>query len=292
MKEKINIAELLKDCPSDMELDCTMFENVTLSYVSENVMFPIKIKTPIGKISLNKYGGYTSNELSKCVIFPKGKTTWEGFQRPFKDGDIVATENGLFIGIIKIESGMQRYAYVSINNVNNLSRNAPYIFERLATEEEKQKLFNAIKDNGYKWNVEQKTLEKLVEPRFKVGDRIKSKIFYTNFLSDNHIFTITEISRGRYWSNRLAIEYIEKQDDWELVPDKFDITTLKPFESKVLVRNFDDGIWEGAIFGRYDGKKFFTIGALFWGYCIPYEGNEHLLGTTNDCDEFYKTWKN
>ena len=29
MKEKINIAELLKDCPKGMELDCTMFENVT-----------------------------------------------------------------------------------------------------------------------------------------------------------------------------------------------------------------------------------------------------------------------
>lgn len=25
--------------------------------------------------------------------------------------------------------------------------------------------------------------------------------------------------------------------------------------------------------------------------CIPYEGNEHLLGKTDDCDEFYKTWK-
>ena len=23
----------------------------------------------------------------------------------------------------------------------------------------------------------------------------------------------------------------------------------------------------------------------------PCEGNEHLLGKTNDCDEFYKTWK-
>lgn len=25
--------------------------------------------------------------------------------------------------------------------------------------------------------------------------------------------------------------------------------------------------------------------------CIPYEDNEHLLGTTNDCDEYYKTWE-
>ena len=23
-------------------------------------------------------------------------------------------------------------------------------------------------------------------------------------------------------------------------------------------------------------------------YCIPYEGNYHLLGTTEDCDDFYK----
>ena len=24
--------------------------------------------------------------------------------------------------------------------------------------------------------------------------------------------------------------------------------------------------------------------------CIPYEGNEYLLGKTDDCDDFYKTW--
>ena len=25
--------------------------------------------------------------------------------------------------------------------------------------------------------------------------------------------------------------------------------------------------------------------------CIPYEGNEHLLGKTDACNEFYKTWE-
>jgi hypothetical protein len=34
--EKINVAELLKDCPKGMELDCTMYENVYLGEVSEN----------------------------------------------------------------------------------------------------------------------------------------------------------------------------------------------------------------------------------------------------------------
>ena len=33
--EKLNIAELLKDCPSGMELDCPMYDNVKLDYVLE-----------------------------------------------------------------------------------------------------------------------------------------------------------------------------------------------------------------------------------------------------------------
>lgn len=128
--------------------------------------------------------------------------------------------------------------------------------------------------------------------KFKVGDRIKSKNIHTNYLNDNHIFTITEISGGRYWSNRLAIEYIEKQDDWELVPNKFDITTLKPFESRVLVRT-NNRKWVAAFYSHYDKDsllKHCVVGGLWYEQCIPYNGNEHLLDTTNDCDEYYKTW--
>jgi hypothetical protein len=54
--------------------------------------------------------------------------------------------------------------------------NEPFAYKEccgLATEEEKQELFDAIQDNGYKWNEETKTLEKLVEPKFNVGDKIK-----------------------------------------------------------------------------------------------------------------------
>lgn len=34
------------------------------------------------------------------------------------------------------------------------------------------------------------------------------------------------------------------------------------------------------------------VGYFMWDcdQCIPYEHNEHLRGTTNDCDDFYKTW--
>lgn len=37
---------------------------------------------------------------------------------------------------------------------------------RFATEEEKQKLFQAIKDNRYKWDAQTKTLKKLVKHKF------------------------------------------------------------------------------------------------------------------------------
>ena len=38
MENKINIAELLKDCPQGMELDCTMFDNVVFDEVITGIL--------------------------------------------------------------------------------------------------------------------------------------------------------------------------------------------------------------------------------------------------------------
>jgi hypothetical protein len=43
---------------------------------------------------------------------------------------------------------------------------------------EKQKLFQIIKDKGYKWNDQTKRLEVLITPNFKVGDIIQDKDSY------------------------------------------------------------------------------------------------------------------
>ena len=162
METKINIAELLKDCPSGMELDCAMYDNVQLNYVLEGNVYPIKVQTPDGQISLNKYGCYSGNKHAKCVIFPKGKTTWEGFQRPFKNGDIVAINSGMWIGIVNHPTITNYATYITWNSYyGDMYYDGIYAFERFATEEEKEKLFKAIKDNGYKWNPETKTLEQI-----------------------------------------------------------------------------------------------------------------------------------
>lgn len=295
MKNKINIAELLKDCPQGMEFDCTMYDNVKLDYVLEGNLYPIKIQTPEGQISLNKYGCYSNNKHAKCVIFPKARTTWEGFIRPFKDGDVlVHTQNERFvmsiyksneIGIIinthavfgdreeGLSVGMQICCYTDST--------------RFATEEEKQKLFDAIKAEGYHWNSETKTLEKLVEPSFKVGDRIRH---ITNTRQKN---VVTEIKDTHYILDYESALPFTFQDEYDLVPNKFDITTLVPFESRVLVRISMDDIWRPAVFGfrnGYNDNAFCVVGGSCWKQCIPYLNNEHLCGTTNDCDEYYKTW--
>ena len=295
--EKVNIAEILKDCPIGMELDCAIFNDVTLYRIdtfSENE-YPIRIETKKGNfLDLTKYGTYSNVEESKCVIFPKGKTSWKGFVPPckFKDGDVIYNPGIKAISILKSNDSEKSISYVFLNILSNLHIYHYHSFDlsdwRLATEEEKAKLFDAIKENGYKWNEETKTLEKLIEPKFKVGDRIKAKDDYKKYITGGHVSTITSIKDGKYWSGNFTIEYINEQDKWEL--DKFDITTLVPFESRVLMRSSNAREWVGTIYSHYNNNYFFGCG-MMCQQCIPYEGNEHLLGTTDDCDEFYKTWE-
>lgn len=291
MKDRINVAELLRNCPEGMELDCTMYDDVFFYEITDDPVFPIHIKRIDGPLfTLTKYGEYANCPSAKCVIFPKGKTTWEGFQRPFKDGDIISDSLAtcIFKGEGVIKGTVDYYCGVHDDYFNVKSKYSGHYGNiddyRLATEEEKQKLFQAIKDNGYKWNCETKTLEELIEPRFKVGDRIKHK---THIKQEN---VVTEIKDTYYILDDKSALSFTFQDEYELVPDKFDITTLKPFESKVLVRNDEHQYWIPAFWG-FKEKSGYTTTFGWCRYCIPYKGNEHLFETNNDCDKFYKTWE-
>lgn len=183
MENKINISEILKDCPSGMKLDCTMYEDVYFDCVDVNVIYCyIQHETNKTSITFNQFGTPNSDPKSKCVIFPKGKTTWEGFQRPFKDGDILFIESFCSWIFIykenKDKKNIYKYLAVSTDTTDFLMfiNDSPLCYKesiseiRFATEDEKQKLFDVIKANGYHWNDETKTLEKLVESKSKVGD--------------------------------------------------------------------------------------------------------------------------
>lgn len=73
------------------------------------------------------------------------------------------------------------------------------------------------------------------------------------------------------------------------------MNTLKPF-NKVLIRDNNSARWDITFYELYDNEnKYYpyrTLGGNMYKYCIPYEGNEHLMGLVKDCDDYYKTWNN
>lgn len=79
----------------------------------------------------------------------------------------------------------------------------------------------------------------------------------------------------------------KEQRDWskfgvsDQATDQKQKTELKPFD-KVLVRDEDDDEWVCDIFSHIDEKDgtYNCIGS-YRKQCIAYDGNEHLLGTTN-----------
>ena len=174
MEQRINLVEILKNCPRGMELDCSLHTRpVILNCVKIENNYPIRISSKEGySHSLTYWGSLYNCEDAKCVIFPKGKTTWDGFVPPcnFKNGDVIS--NGLYIAIFYktdkpencVSSNVVYYNCFLNSKYGEFKAKIDYgigvIGEyKYATEEEKETLFDVIKANGLRWNDETKTLE-------------------------------------------------------------------------------------------------------------------------------------
>lgn len=249
----VNIAELLKDCPQGMELDCPMYGGVTtFDCISEHKLYPITIKVLYGDIpcfhQLTKYGQLLNMPNTCCIIFPKGKTTWEGFIPPckfkegddetktldklaepkFKLGDRVETFDNLYATVCACYFDKNKNCYMYDVTISHID---------LGTYAE-----NQLKLREYK-----------IKPKFKMWDRVKS-------LYNNNQYDIIGITETHYTLEEVEnkfkyVEPIIEDKNLELVPKKFDITTLKPLESKVLMRSSNAREWVGTIYSHYN-KKF------------------------------------
>ena len=178
-----------------------------------------------------------------------------------------------------------------------------------ASEEAKKKLFDKIAEAGYKWNADTLELEK-IESKFKEGDviidnqgnlgliskiRDDSSVIITAALYANktlNVFTSNAVDRciqlvtiasttdrNKLYSALTRKGYKYDKEQHKLVKQEF-----KPFE-KVLVRDDTNKKWSIDLFSYYDeeNKNFpYVCMYIHYRYCIPYEGNEYLLGTTND----------
>lgn len=128
--------------------------------------------------------------------------------------------------------------------------------------------------------------------------RDKSAVFIVKELSNGSVETIVEYSKlfGLRFNTSIYIDYIPASEDmkeklFKAIDNngyKWDGKNLvkkehqfKPFD-KVLVRDKDDTTWKIDIYSHYDDDSFpFTTITNSYKQCIPFEGNEHLVGTTN-----------
>lgn len=153
---------------------------------------------------------------------------------------------------------------------------------------------------------------------FKRGDVVYNEhsgliVIFDGWVSDDYTefnTTINLIKNGECWGEEevCPTEFFSKATDEERAEfiaaaekhygGKYNPETLqvepvkvvepkcsfKPFD-KVLVRCNEDSVWRCELFSHYNTfNKRYTYACLssIYKYCIPYEGNQHLLGTTNN----------
>lgn len=310
----MNIAEILKYCPKGTKLYCILCGNAELEEITN--IGTIVIRKVVDAISTSytlDYEGHYSHS-GECVLFPsKDQRDWNKFRLPVKRGDIMMSDNKAFIisdeyadafnnAFHKYICGIDTTGTFKVSQLDTYWTSKFYI---PASEEAKKELFDKMAEAGYKWNADTLELEKL-EPKFKEGDVVSSKkgdlylvlntnnstvhlltllykdgnfIAYNTFSMTSEDLTIaTEEERNKFYSALVREGY--KYDKWQhkLVKQEF-----KPFE-KVLVRDDTNKKWSIDLFSYYDeeNENFpYVCMHIHYRYCIPYEGNEYLLGTTD-----------
>ena len=228
MENKINIAEILKDCPKGMELYSPIYGEVELLKVNSNDTYPIIIT-----IGIDCTGTFTSDgrlyeqfHSAECILFPSREMRdWTKF---FKRGDVVIKNGG---GMAAVFDGWVNDTYTEFNTTVNL-----YCDNNTGEEEVCDTLLF------------RKATEKEREQFIKKVERIL---------------------KGKYNPDTLQVEPVKPT------------CPFKPFD-KVLVRDNDNQEWAASFFSHYDENclsNYYCIG-IHYKQCIPYEGNEHLLGTS------------
>ena len=317
MEEKINIAAILKDKPNGIRLYSPIFGECRFCCVREDTN-DICVKKHNGVIEyFNSEGLYFT--LGEVMLFPsKEMRDWKKFA--WKKGDLLINSCG-FQCIFKEWSSddytkfngcysNSRDGYEDVSNAETanfvkLDNNTTYEY----VKEIERKL-------GGKLNLKTLKIEKQSE--FKDGDILVAeednyydKVIFIAAIKDDIVSKVlinvryedyevnyNEYRFGRNRNLRLATDSEKKQlfsaltkegKAWDAEKKKVvDIKKehqFKPFE-KVLVRDSYENKWRASFFSniREGYAKYVTTG-LVWKFCIPYEGNEHLLGTTNNVEE-------
>jgi hypothetical protein len=102
------------------------------------------------------------------------------------------------------------------------------------------------------------------------------------FLNEDCDITYLDYEDVCYFEDHSGIE-IKAADFLALTQEDEKEPEFKPFD-KVLMRDFDDQMWTAHLYSHRDDSLTYihrSIGEGGYNQCIPYEGNEHLLGTND-----------
>ena len=314
MKEKINIAEILKDKKEGIRLYSPIFGDCTFCYVREDTN-DICVKKHNGVIEyFNSEGLYFA--LGEVMLFPsKEMRDWSKFA--WKRGDVLISDCG-FVCIFK-EWASDDYTRFNGCYFDGMPNAQTAKYSKLDNNTAYGYIRELEKRCGGVLNI--KTL-KIEKPEFKDGDIItfkdriiiiyntsiekspeRTEIYYHACLKEGEL-TVNEylmscgFGEGWYSSteeekHNLFEALSKKGKAWDAekkqIVDLKQKVYMKPFD-KVLCRNSKDDTWEADFFARLTRKeidytqsgKYLCVGDL-WMYCIPYnEDTAHLLGTTDE----------
>lgn len=319
MEAEINIVEILKDKPQGTKLYSSACGKCKLEEVDDK---SFKISFYSSKFGFMNGGeGYLDKngklyDDGECVVFPsKEMRDWSKFQ--WKKGDVLVSNDGGTEVIFDkwyddTYTNFYSKHYLNSEDENNIKYNEAFLCttERysLVDKDTAQTYINTIEKRlGGKLNLETLEIEKQLE--FKDGDIVvygKSvaicrriyKHTLSFYVSLNEMFGLLfadEVESSEEYrfateeEKQQLFDALEKEGKaWDA--EKKQIVDIKkehqfkPFE-KVLVRDSYNDMWRANFFShiKEDDGRYVTAG-LTWKFCIPYIGNESLVGTTKDVE--------
>lgn len=117
-----------------------------------------------------------------------------------------------------------------------------------------------------------------------------ASIFYSNKsgFAERKVCTAKLYTKANDILKAKLITFIEQHYNGKYNPETLKVEPVKPtcpFKpfDKVLVRDEEEEVWHANFFSHYMNGKDFPYACCFgyvYRFCISYEGNEHLLGTT------------
>ena len=324
METKINIAEILKNKPQGTKLYNLLYNiNVELdTIVNTGTKTIVWCTDKFGNTDVchrfySEFGTIEGYPDGLQILLPsKNMRDWEKFA--WKRGDVLVNSRGLKILFDRWANDNYTSFYAkTINLVEDgfLDTN----LHTLASEKEAKYFIKCIEERfGGKLNLQ--TLEIQKQPEFKDGDIVAVDLDRKNIRIFKEKKNGNNICWGKYYigfsfnnegkliqtfknytadcsSDRLATEAEKQQlfsalekegkawdSEKKAIVDLKPKVEFKPFD-KVLVRANGYNKWQVSLFGYKDCNCYYCCCGFGWSQCIPYIGNESLLGTTKDMED-------